>query len=95
MNTVQDFNAEYTVYSGDTEVRKFKGNIWAFAEIYRLIFGPGSSNTSFKVTWKDKEFSVTEYVNWQSPGCCDFCKIQSADANKILENSLSDLHLHD
>lgn len=87
MRKVQDFDAEYTVYSGDKEVRKFKGNLWTLVESYRLIFGPGTSNTSAKLSWQDKEVSFVDYVNWENPTCCGTCKQQAEYAKTALEEN--------
>lgn len=87
MRTIQDLNVEYTVYSNDIEVRKFKGNVWTFVESYRLIFGPGTPNTSLKVKWKDLEYSLVDYVNWENPVCCKTCRDQADNAKKALEEN--------
>lgn len=96
MRTVQDFNTEYTIYSGDTEVRKIKGNMWTLLETYRLIFGPGTSNTSARLNWKDMEVYFTEYVNWENPTCCSTCKHQAEYAKNALEENsfFQDTHSH-
>lgn len=86
MKTLKDFEAVYTIYEHGIPIRQLTGNIWAWQETYRQVFGPGSHADKLERVWDDQTIAIYDAVDWKEPKCCKFCKETVKEVNEKLAN---------
>jgi hypothetical protein len=82
MKTIKDYDAEYTVYEHGTPTKKMRGNIWAWQETFRQVFGPGSHAEELLREWQGRAEIIVDPVDWGNPTCCEACKAEAKRINQ-------------
>ncbi len=81
MDTIESYNATYTVLKDGEIIRTFEANLYAWQETFRQVFGPGSHADSMIQEWNGKSQIFVDPVHWDNPTCCAACK---EEAKKII-----------